>query len=170
MFSAVITVTAWLTLPVMTIPVTLQTFGVFLTLLLLGGRDGLISIIVYILLGLVGVPVFSGFKGGISTLFGPTGGYIIGFVFIAVIYLIFTRFGKEKLLIKIAALFIGLLVCYAFGTLWFVFVFNSGEEKIGFISALSMCVIPFVVPDVLKLAAAVLLSRAIEPALAKIGS
>ncbi len=166
LFAAVMAVCAWLTFPVSPVPVTLQTFGVFLTLLLLGGRNGTFSILIYILLGLAGAPVFSGFKGGPSALLGPTGGYITGFIFIGLIFLLCEKLISDSLTAKTVSLLIGLAVCYVFGTLWFTFVFN-GEEKVTFYSALSMCVLPFIIPDLLKLIAAVLLSKALKPVLSK---
>ncbi|MBR6474866.1 MAG: biotin transporter BioY, partial [Lachnospiraceae bacterium] len=83
--AALIAACSWITIPFM-VPFTLQTFAVFTIVGLLGGRKGFLSILVYILLGAVGLPVFSGFKGGIGVLAGTTGGYIIGFLFIALIY------------------------------------------------------------------------------------
>lgn len=168
MCSAIITVCAWLSFPVFTIPITLQTFGIFLTLLLLGGKNGTFSILIYILLGLVGVPVFSGFKAGPSALFGPTGGYIIGFILIGIVYLLFTRFVSESIIIKTVSLIIGLILCYGFGTVWFSFVYSSANEKIGLLSAMSLCVFPFIIPDLLKLIFAVGLYRILEPILSKI--
>ena len=167
MMAAVITVCSWLSLPVMTIPVTLQTFAVFLTLLILGGKNGTLSILVYILLGLVGVPVFSGFKAGPTALFGVTGGYIIGFLLTGIIFFLITKFVSEKLVVKIISLVIGLIVCYAFGTAWFIYVYNTGETQIGLISALSMCVFPFIIPDLLKLALATALYKLLDPVLKK---
>lgn len=78
-FAAVITVCAWISVPA-AVPFTLQTFAVFLAVGLLGGKRGTIAVAVYILLGAVGVPVFSGFNGGLGALLGITGGYILGFL------------------------------------------------------------------------------------------
>ena len=77
--TALIVVCSWLTVP-FTVPFTMQTFAIFFTVCLLGPWQGMISILVYILLGAVGVPVFSGFRGGLDALLGPTGGYILGFL------------------------------------------------------------------------------------------
>ena len=95
MFTALITVCSWISIPT-TIPFTLQTFAVFLTVALIGTKRSFISVIIYILLGAVGLPVFSGFKGGVGALLGPTGGYIIGFLFTALITgLILDKIGKK---------------------------------------------------------------------------
>lgn len=170
MMTAVIAVCSWLSVPVMTIPVTMQTFAVFLTLLLCGGRNGTVSILIYILLGLVGAPVFSGFRAGPSALFGLTGGYIIGFLIMGIIFLISEKLISEKLALKVVSLFIGLILCYAFGTLWFIIIYNAGEEQIGVKAALSLCVLPFILPDLLKLTLATVLYKAIKPALERIKS
>jgi biotin transport system substrate-specific component len=165
LFAAVIAVCSWISLPVFAVPVTLQTFAVFSALLILGGKYGTLSVLVYILLGAVGAPVFSGFKGGISALAGPTGGYIVGFLLTTVIYMLFTRFFGEKVFIKVLSLLLGLLSCYAFGTIWFVFVYGKTNGAIGFGTAVSMCVLPFIIPDLIKLFAALALSKGLKKAL-----
>ena len=133
---------AWLSIPTQP-PFTMQTFGVFLTLLLLGARDGAIAIALYILLGAMGAPVFSGFNGGMGALLGPTGGYIVGFLLICPIYGLLCR-NKAGLWAKALALFLGLLACYAFGTLWFVKVYGDTKGPITLLAALSKCVFPFI--------------------------
>lgn len=161
--AALTAVCSWITVPY-TVPFTMQTFAVFFILLTLGGKRGTLSVIIYILLGAVGAPVFSSFRSGIGTLFGPTGGYIFGFVFIGIIYLIFEK--KAETGIKSAAvLTAGLLVCYAFGTAQFVFLMKSGESAPGVIQALMMCVIPYIIPDLVKLAIAVLTAKRVKKAL-----
>lgn len=150
MFAALIAVCSWISIPT-TIPFTLQTFAVFLTLECLGGKKGFFAVLIYLLLGLCGVPVFAGFSGGIAPLIGMTGGYLIGFLLTAGIYWIFEKF-SQKLWVRILALVLGLLVCYAFGTAWFMVVYTKQVESIGLLSALSMCVFPFLIPDGVKLA------------------
>ena len=167
LFSVLIAICAWITVPSV-IPFTLQTFGVFIALGLLGGKRGTLSVLVYILLGLVGVPVFSGFKGGIAALLGPTGGYIIGFIGSALVYLLMTSFINDRLYIKSIAFILGLIVCYAFGTVWFVEVYSSRVEPVGYAAALSMCVIPFIVPDLLKIALALALTKILSPTIKRL--
>ena len=145
------------------VPFTLQTFAVFFVLLLLGGERGTIATLVYILLGAVGVPVFAGFTGGFGVLFGNTGGYIIGFLFTGIIYILFTRFFKKNMVVKILSLVLGLAVCYAFGTAWFMHVYMQNSGEVGLLTVLGWCVFPFIIPDLLKLALAVILSKRIEP-------
>jgi len=153
-------VCSWISVPT-AVPFTLQTFAVFASVLLLGGKRGTVAIVCYILLGLVGAPVFSNMQGGVQVLAGLTGGYIIGFVFIGLVYWLFeTIFGK-KLWAQIAALVIGLAVCYTFGTAWFILVYGQRFGSISVLSALSTCVFPFIPVDAVKLAAAILLATAI---------
>ena len=156
-FAAVIAVCSWISIPT-TVPFTLQTMAVFLALGILGGRNGFFAVLTYLLLGAVGVPVFAGFKGGISSLLGSTGGYLVGFLLLAGIYWLMTALISEKIYIKAIAMVIGLLVCYAFGTAWFMFVYTRSNGPIGWMATLSMCVFPFLLPDAVKLAIALLLS------------
>ncbi len=149
--AAVISICSWISVPA-TVPFTMQTFGVFLALLILGGKRGTAAIGLYLLLGIVGVPVFSGFQGGISHVIGPTGGYIIGFIFMGLVYILgeshvgstAKKGSKGKVLLLVG----GLLICYLIGTLWFMAVGTSGK---GFFATIAMCVLPFVIPDLLKL-------------------
>ena len=109
--AALITVCSWISIP-MTIPFTLQTFAVCLIAALLGWRNGLEAVVVYILLGAVGLPVFSGFKGGIGALLGMTGGYIVGFLFTAlVVGLAADRLGR-KIPALAVSMVLGILLCY----------------------------------------------------------
>ncbi len=154
---ALIAVCSWISIPT-TIPFTLQTFAVMLTVLLLGGMRGTIAIIVYILLGAVGVPVFSGFTGGIAKLMGPTGGFIVGFLGTALVMWAFEKFLGKKLWVHITAIVLGLAVCYAFGTLWFMKIYTADDgSKATLAMALSACVIPYLIPEVIKIVLALTL-------------
>ncbi len=152
--AALITVCAWITVP-FTVPFTMQIFAVFLSLILLGGRNGTIAVGVYLLLGAIGIPVFSGGKGGFSVLIGPTGGYLFGMLLIGAAYWIGTRLFGKKLWVEVALLVFGLLLCYAFGTVWFS-ILNAEKS---FFASLLVCVVPFLLPDALKLALALALGR-----------
>ena len=116
LFSVFITLCAWIQIP-LAVPITLQTFGIFLSLLVLGGYYGTISVLAYIFLGLVGLPVFSGFAGGVAALLGASGGYILGFLCLALIYWIFEKVFSKKAADYIA-LPIGLIICYLLGAFW----------------------------------------------------
>ena len=149
MMTALMAVCAWVTIP-FTIPFTLQTFGVFITLRLLGGRRGTAAIGLYILLGLTGIPVFSGFGAGFGVIAGPTGGYIAGFLLTGLLYCAAKRFRTTRLRENLV-LAAGLLLCYAFGTVWFCTVKGNAGSPVDFLRALSICVLPYLVPDALKL-------------------
>lgn len=154
--AALMAVCSWISIPAIPPlpPFTLQTFAVFLILLLLGGRRGFFTVLTYILLGAVGLPVFAHFTGGVGILFGTTGGYIIGFLFSALLYWGLERFIGGKATLKITALALGLLVCYAFGTAWFTVVYARESGAVGLGTALAWCVLPFIIPDLIKLALA----------------
>ncbi len=163
--AVILAVCSWIEIPT-AVPFTLQTFAVYLSLLLLGGRNGLLSITVFELLGLVGIPVFAGFTGGVGVFLGTTGGYLVGFFFIALIYWLAEKIPVQNKLaesiIKIAALLVGTAVCYAFGTFWFMKVYTAKTAAVDFATAISWCVTPFVLFDMLKLAAAFLISGRIK--------
>ena len=160
--AALIAICSWISIPT-AVPFTLQTFAVFFVLLALGGERGTLATLVYVLLGAVGVPVFAGFSGGIGVLLGNTGGYIIGFLFTGLIYILFTKFFKKNIVMKVVALVLGLAVCYAFGTAWFMHVYMKTSGEVGLLTVLGWCVFPFIIPDLIKLALAVVISKRIEP-------
>jgi biotin transport system substrate-specific component len=150
MMAVILCVCSWLTIP-FTVPFTMQTFAVYCALLLLGGRRGLLAIGLYILLGLVGLPVFSGFRGGPGHLLGLTGGYIIGFLFTGLGYLLMeSKLRSLGFLPRIVLLALDLLPCYLVGTLWFTAVSRLHGSEIGFFGALGLCVVPYILPDLVK--------------------
>ena len=161
-----ISICAWIQIPA-SVPFTMQTFAVFLNSYLLGGRRGTLAVLIYILLGAIGAPVFSGMKGGLPSLLGPTGGYILGFIFIALFMWLFERIAGKRRWIRALSMLPGLLLCYAFGTIWFVKVY-IGEDgsRMSYSAALGLCVLPFILPDLLKafLAIAVGSNRALRRA------
>ncbi len=161
LMAVIIAVCSWISIPT-TVPFTLQTFGVFMAVGLLGGKKGTISVLVYILLGAVGVPVFAGFSGGIGVLFGTTGGYIVGFLLSGLVYWAMTAAFGEKLPIMIIAMVLGLIVCYAFGTAWFMIVYAKNTAPIGLMTALGWCVFPFIIPDCIKIALAIVLTKQLK--------
>jgi biotin transport system substrate-specific component len=160
--AAVMAVCSWISIPA-AVPFTMQTFGVFLVVGLLGGRNGTLAVLVYLLLGAAGLPVFSGFAGGIGHLFGVTGGYIIGFVFSALIMWLIESLLGRNFKILVLSMFAGLLVCYAFGTAWFMVVYTRDTGSIGVMSALTWCVFPYIIPDLLKIVLAAGLTRRLRP-------
>ena len=159
---ALIAVCSWISIP-MTVPFTLQTFAVCLIAALLGLRRGLWTVLCYILLGAVGAPVFAGFKGGFGALLGVTGGYIVGFLFTALVVGLASERWVRKLKVLVPAMILGILLCYAFGTAWFVLVYTKNSGPIGVGTALGWCVLPYIPADAAKLLLASLLSVRLYP-------
>ncbi len=154
MFAALIAVCSILSIPIGEVPITLQTFAVCLTAAMLGWKRGTLSVLIYVLLGAVGVPVFAGMTGGVGILAGPTGGYIIGFIPAAIIIGFVADKWERKALPLIVAMVLGVLVCYLIGTIWFMVVTGMGIGE-----SLMLCVVPFLIPDGVKIALAMILSN-----------
>ena len=140
LFAALLAICAWICIPVSDIGHTLQTFGIFLALALLGGKWGTVSIGIYLLLGAVGLPVFSGFRGGLGHLIGVSGGFLWGFLLSGLVYWALEKCGRR------IAMLGGLLACYSCGCIWFYFYSGGGLMFI-----LLRCVIPYVFFDLAKL-------------------
>ena len=158
LFAALMVVSAWVSIPMGDVSITMQTFVLFLTLGVLGGKRGTVAVSIYLLLGVVGLPVFSGFQGGIGTLMGVTGGYIVGFLVTALVYWLVTALCQDKSCFRLLGMSLGLAGCYLLGSLWFRFGYlPSGGLSFG--AVLLKCVVPYLLPDAAKLIAAWLLSR-----------
>ena len=127
------------------IPVSLGVLAVYLTAYILPPLQSLISVGLFLLLGLVGLPVFSGYSGGLGKVIGPTGGYIVGFLFTVYISSVFIHLKKGRLF-DILGMIIGLIFCYSPGTIWF-----SYQQGKGFIASLMLCVVPFLIGDAVKI-------------------
>ena len=156
-FAVVMAVCSWISIPAQ-VPFTLQTFGVFMAVGVLGGKRGTIAVLVYILLGAIEIPVFAGFSGGIGALFGMSGGYIIGFLFSAIVMWGLENLIGRKPVMQIISMIAGLIVCYGFGTVWFMIVYARTTGAVGLATVLGWCVIPFIIPDLIKIALAFALS------------
>ena len=160
LFTAVLTVCAWIAIPFGDSVITLQTFGVFLTLALLGGKRGTLTVLVYLLLGAIGAPVFSGFRGGLGALLGTTGGYIFGFMLTSLCYWMLTSI-KNTPALRLMAMILGLLLCYGCGSYWYLARYlSAGTASLG--AVLLKCVVPYLIPDALKLALAWFLSKRLK--------
>lgn len=166
LFTCLMAVCSWISIPT-TVPFTLQTFAVFMAVLCLGGKKGTISILVYILLGAVGVPVFANFTGGVGILLGSTGGYIIGFLLTGILFWVCRGIAYKNIVMNIIFCAAGLIICYAFGTVWFMVVYGNTTGSIGLWTALMWCVIPYIAWDALKIGLAVVISRKLRPVLQK---
>lgn len=156
LFAVVMAVCAWITVPA-AIPFTLQTLGVFLAVGVLGGKRGTAAVAIYLLMGAVGLPVFSGFTGGLGRLLHVTGGYLLGLLLCAGV-----MWGTEKLFgtrrgVFLLGMILGLLTCYAFGSVWYWLLYTGSSAGGGLGSVLTVCVIPYLLPDAAKIALAMLL-------------
>lgn len=157
-FAVLITICSWISIPTL-VPFTLQTFAVFLTVGLLGGKRGTMAVLVYVLLGAIGIPVFAEFTGGIGIILNNTGGYIIGFIFSALVMWLMESLLGRKLWVKGLSMVLGMCVCYVIGTAWFMIVYTRDAGAVGLATVLSWCVIPFIIPDIVKIALALFLSN-----------
>lgn len=164
LFAALTAICSYISIPLgfTPIPMNLGMLGVFLTGGLLGRRYGMLSIVVYALMGAAGIPVFAGFQAGIGVLAGPTGGFIIGYILTAFIIGSIadrsTAAGGINFALCMAAMIAGLLACYALGTLWFMFTTGTGLWP-----SLVACVLPFIPADIIKIFAASILIRRLRP-------
>ena len=156
LFTAVLAICAWISVPMGDTVITLQTFGIFLTLGLLGGKRGTVTVLVYLLLGAIGAPVFSGFRGGLGALLGTTGGYIFGFMSTSILYWIMTSI-KDTPRIRLIAMVLGLLLCYICGSWWYLTRYlTAAQTTLGLV--LLKCVVPYLIPDAIKLTLAWILT------------
>ena len=172
MCAAITCVLAPISVPIGPIPISLCTFAVMLAGVLLGAKFGFISQLIYVLLGAVGVPVFAGYTAGLARIAGVTGGYIVGYPFLALITgLIYWKLGrnaadlKSKILWMFVGMIAGTVILYAIGTVWYCALSGNGA-----IAALSACVIPFLPGDFLKMVVVAVVSIPVEKALKKIQS
>lgn len=148
LFTSLLCVCAWITIP-FAIPFTLQTFAVFSVCMVLGAKKAAYCIFAYMALGIFGLPVFSNFGSGIGALFGATGGYILGFIFMTAIYGITLKLFGNGDRAKICGCIAGMLFCYFFGTAWYFVLYSNADNS--FFGIFCVCVIPFLIPDAAKL-------------------
>jgi biotin transport system substrate-specific component len=151
---------AYIAIPIGPVPIVLQNLFIMLAGLLLGGRWALISIAVYLLAGAVGLPVFAGGTGGIGKFVGPTGGYLVGFAAAAYWIGTISEKGNRSVFIDIFAMVTGTLIIYAFGVTWLKVVTGMSFSK-----AITVGMLPFLIGDALKIAAAVPIAKALRPML-----
>ena len=162
LMTAVLCILAPISIPIFIspVPVSLGVLAVYLTAYVLSPLDATISVIIFILLGTFGLPVFSGYSGGLSKLVGPTGGYIIGFLFTVYISSLFIHM-KKGIIFDVIGMITGLALCYILGTIWF-----SYQQGKGFIASLLLCVVPFLIGDAIKIIVAVILGTQLNKRLA----
>jgi len=155
LFAALISIGAFIALPVpgSPVPIVLQNMFIMLAALILGPKWGLFATVLYLLFGLLGLPVFSGGAGGIAKLLGPTGGYLIGYIPASVVMGFIAIKGKRKVPINIFACLAGMTIVYAFGIVWLKSVLGIEWGK-----ALAAGLYPFILGDIVKIALASLLA------------
>lgn len=152
MMAALLALCAWLSIPVPPVAFTMQTFGILLCLGLLGSKWGSVSILLYLLLGAVGLPVFSGFRGGISVLLGPTGGFLLGFALAGPVYGLASRLGN------LPGMVAALAVSYVCGCLWYPMYAPGTSWRAAFF----LCALPYLPGEAVKLPLAWWLCRRIK--------
>lgn len=158
LFAVVMAICSWISIPT-AVPFTLQTFAVFLTVGVLGGKRGIIAICVYLLLGIIGIPVYAGGTAGIGIILGNTGGYMIGWIFSGlVMWAMEILFGRKNWVLALSML-LGLIVCYIMGTVWFMVVYAKEMGQIGLWTAILWCVVPFIIPDLIKIGLALAIQK-----------
>ena len=157
LMTALLCVLAPLSIPVASVPISASTFVISLAAVLLGSKYSMICVCLYLLIGMVGVPVFAGWRSGISVILGPTGGYLIGYLFIALFTGIFMKYGKEKLVMIIIGMVLGTVSCYVIGTAWLAY-----ELSLDLRAALMAGVIPFIPGDIIKIVVCAVISIPIK--------
>ena len=162
LFVALTAVCAQLTIPIGAVPVSLSLLPVLLCAALLPLPDALLSMLAYLLLGAIGLPIFSNLSGGLGKLLGPTGGYILGYLPCAAVIGILIR-KSDSFPIRCLAMILGVLACYAFGTVWFMV-----SRQVTLLSALSVCVLPFLPFDAVKIALAAFLAGRLKAVLGRL--
>ena len=168
LMTAILCVLAPITIPIGPVPISLSMLVLVISIYLLGTKWAMISCIVYLVIGMIGLPVFSGFSGGFAKLAGPTGGYLIGYLFLILIGGLFISFSekrfekKKSIPLAFVGLVIGTLVLYAFGTVWFMILMDADLAY-----ALTVCVLPFIPFDIVKLILGIILGRTIRARLSR---
>lgn len=153
-----------LNIPISPVPISLGMLAIYFVTSVLGMKLGTFSVLAYILLGLAGLPVFTGFTGGAGKLLGPTGGYIIGYIFMALICGFFVDKWGNRILPEVLGMVLGTAVCYLFGTVWLAY-----QASYTFFQALAAGVLPYIPVDAIKLVIALLVGRQIRARLLKAG-
>ncbi len=151
-------------IPISPVPISLATLAIYFSVYVLGGKRGTISCVIYLLIGFAGLPVFSSFTGGVGKLLGPTGGYMIGYVFMALIFGFFIDRWATKYVLHIVGMVLGTIVCYLLGTVWL-----SIQAQISFYAALGVGVLPFIPGDIVKMIIAMAAGLAVRKRLRKAG-
>ena len=162
LFAALLSLSAWIAIPFGTLPVIMQSFALLCALGMLGGRRGTVAILLYLVLGMIGLPVFSGMTGGFAVLLGPGGGFLFGFLLTGLSVWLFTALFKGRSWAFSLGATLGTILTYLCGVAWFMTVYASGSEHIGILTAISVCVLPYLIPDFCKFLLALYVIRTIK--------
>ena len=156
--AAILVLSSWITIPIY-IGITLQTLALFVISYVMKPKVSLLTVLSYIFLGVCGIPVFSGFGSGISAVLGPGGGFILGFLLVPILIAPFRNLARNNILYLFLPMLVSLAILYVCGTAWYAYVYGTADG-ISFFAAVSVCVIPFILPDIIKiLLAAVIIKR-----------
>lgn len=164
-FTTLLVISSWFTIPFV-IPFTLQTLVIFILILVLDLKKSLLILLIYCLLGIIGIPVFSSFQSGLGVFLGPTGGFLIGFVPMIIVSNILLKIicnkrngnldNKTNFIMSFLALFIGLLCCYTIATIWYGLVYDTTTSSLNIIIAI---ILPFILPDIIKIIIAIIIAK-----------
>lgn len=157
LITAILCIVGPISIPIGNIPVSFSNLVLLLAAYVLGAKYGTVSCILYLLLGLAGLPVFSGYAGGFAKLAGPTGGYLIGFIFLTYISGLFIEKSSSNIFWSIIGMTVGMIVLYVFGTFWYMYIMNCSVMP-----ALAACVVPFAFIDPIKIVFAAISGREIR--------
>ena len=162
-FAVIMAICSWISIPLpgTSVPINLATFAVILAGLMLGSRDGAIAMLVFLALGAIGVPVFHSFTGGMGIVFGPTGGFLIGYIALAFFAGLAAKESEHPVRNYILFTVIGEVVLYALGSVWFIFQAGSNIQ-----TALMACVVPFLPGDAVKMVLAYLVAGRLKKVIA----
>lgn len=161
--TAILCILAPLSIPLANVPISAATFIIYLAAVLLGSKLSMICVFLYILIGIVGIPVFAGWSAGFGIISGPTGGYMIGYLFIALCTGLFMKLGRGKVWMIAIGMVIGTLICYTIGTIWL-----GVQLSLSPWAALMAGVIPFIPGDIIKMVLCLILAIPIKKQLKSI--
>lgn len=161
LFTALIVILSQISIPIQPIPFTFSLLAIFLTAALLPPKQAFLSVFTYVMLGIIGLPVFAGFRGGLNIILGFTGGFIMVYPLMALVIALMVKLGKNKnLSFTIIGMLIALVICYLMGCIWYMIVAKSS-----FSQAFSLCVAPFILFDIIKICIAFAFSVALRKAI-----
>ena len=159
-FTTLLVISSWFTIPFV-IPFTLQTLVIFIFIQVLDLKKSVVILLIYFLLGIIGIPVFNSFQSGLVVFIGPTGGFLIGFIPMIIVSKLLTlnksnKTSKSKNLSTFISLFIGLVCCYVISVLWYILIYDTSTNVL---SAFSILVLPFIIPDIIKIIISIMIVK-----------